>query len=151
MARPTSLAQSTHKASAPYLTRAHTPLHTHTLTPLLRSSVSLHGVDSAALEHGALHRPHRRRDGVVLPTALQRPPKAAHVCRADSVWTESFPFTPHSICPVFAENRAVFRFANKPTNFECTFSLSSVDCWPIFRFFAKTKSKRIYSTCTHER
>ena len=25
-----------------------------------------------------------------------------------SVWVESFPFTPHSICPVLAENRGVF-------------------------------------------
>ena len=37
--------------------------------------------------------------------------------KADSVYDERFPFTPHSICPVFAENRRVFEaISRSPTN-----------------------------------
>ena len=65
------------------------------------------------------------------------PPPAPRLCgqvkhkdRADSVWIESFRFSPHSIYPFFAENRgvfeAIFRFADKPQILNVRFSYSSV-------------------------
>ena len=74
---------------------------------------------------------------------------AVEVCRADSVWIESFRFSPHSIYPFFAENRgvfeAIFRFADKPQILNVRFSYSSVVLSARFSIFTigmlRTKSK----------